>query len=214
MNYDQVKYYSERAKEYEKIYLKPERQNDLSTISQYLKDHFMNKTVMEIACGTGYWTKFISESAESVVASDINENVLKLAKSKMYKCPVDFIAEDVFNISRGSGSYDAGFGGFIWSHISVNELAPFLKSFLANIKPGGTAIFIDNEYVEGNSTPIAFYDDEGNTYQIRKLDDGSEYRVIKNYPSDDKMIDLIRPFASEYGIKRLRYFWILRIILS
>lgn len=182
MNTDQIRYYSERAHEYEKIYAKPERQHDLTTISKYLKDNFNNKQVVEIACGTGYWTRFISESAESIMASDINPKVLEIAKSKAYNCPVEFVIDDVYKPSPLNKSFDAGFAGFILSHIPKNDLPVFFNLFISKIQKGGSVIFIDNEYVKGNSTPISFTDNSGNSYQLRKLEDGSEHRVIKNYP--------------------------------
>jgi len=95
MNTDQVIYYSERAPEYEEIYEKPERQDELAQISHYLTNNFRNKQVKEIACGTGYWTKYISETAYSITASDINDSALEIAKSKSYDCPVEFINEDI-----------------------------------------------------------------------------------------------------------------------
>lgn len=82
--------------------------------------------------------------------------------------------------------------------------------FISKINKGSTVIIIDNEYVEGNSTPIDFTDESGNSYQLRKLEDGSEHRVIKNYPSDDELKMLLKPYASLVKIERLEYFWILK----
>ncbi len=66
MNSDMVSYYKDRANEYEKIYSKPERQNDLLLAGQILQDIFHDKEVFEIACGTGYWTEKISKTAHSI----------------------------------------------------------------------------------------------------------------------------------------------------
>ncbi|MES2780773.1 MAG: hypothetical protein V4651_12845 [Bacteroidota bacterium] len=57
MNTDLVSYYHQRAKEYEKLYAKPERQEDLKEIATVLQGIFINKNVFEISCGTGYWTE-------------------------------------------------------------------------------------------------------------------------------------------------------------
>ena len=56
MNTDLIKYYKKRAKEYENIYLKPERQNDILKAAIILQDIFTDKNIFEIACGTSYWT--------------------------------------------------------------------------------------------------------------------------------------------------------------
>ena len=86
-------YYSRRAFEYEKIYEKPERQDDLELLKRLVKDFLQNKFVLEIACGTGYWTKIISNAAHSIVAIDSSKEVLDIARSKSYqKSNVDFIS--------------------------------------------------------------------------------------------------------------------------
>lgn len=82
MNSNQKKYYSERAGEYEEIYQKPERQDDLNKLKRILKEIFRDKSVYEIACGTGYWTRVISNTAKIIRASDINGPVLEIARSK------------------------------------------------------------------------------------------------------------------------------------
>jgi len=43
---------------------------------------------------------------------------------------------------------------------------------------------MDNRYVDGSSTPISERDADGNTYQRRRLADGSDNRVLKNFPTE------------------------------
>jgi ubiquinone/menaquinone biosynthesis C-methylase UbiE len=59
-------YYSRRAREYELIYEKPERQSDLAQLKRILRSLLASQTVLELACGTGYWTQVIAEKAKSV----------------------------------------------------------------------------------------------------------------------------------------------------
>jgi len=210
MNKDQILYYSERAKEYERIYQKPERQEDLKQLRIILKDVFSEKSVFEIACGTGYWTEFISETAKTILATDINEAVIEIAKSKMYQTPVTFETADIYSLSHTKEKFDSGFGGFIWSHIPKQNLAGFLSGFTSNISKGGLIVFIDNQFVEGSNTPIDSEDEYGNTYQIRKLSDGTHHKVIKNFPIDSEIVNVVSPIGTEIEIERLNYFWILK----
>ena len=210
MNIDQIHYYSERAKEYEKIYQKPERQEDLKKLTIILKDLFFAKSVFEIACGTGYWTQIISESAKSIFATDINETVIEIARSKKYQSPITFEKVDILNLSNINEKFDSGFGGFIWSHIPKQELDVFLSRFISKISPGRLVVFVGNQYVEGSNTPIDSKDDYGNTYQIRKLSNGSDYKVMKNFPADKEILDVIDPIGSDIEIERLKYFWVLK----
>ncbi len=210
MNTDQIKYYFERAKEYEQIYEKPERQEDLKKLRIILKDLFLAKSVFEIACGTGYWTQFISETAKSIFAIDINETVIEIAQSKKYQSPTTFEKADIYNLTNANEKFDSGFGGFIWSHIPKQELDVFLSGFISNISPGGLVVFVDNQYVEGSNTPIDSKDEYGNTYQIRKLSNGNNYKVMKNFPADKEILDIIDPIGSDIEIEHLKYFWVLK----
>jgi demethylmenaquinone methyltransferase/2-methoxy-6-polyprenyl-1,4-benzoquinol methylase len=211
MNRDQIRYYSERAEEYEKIYDKPERQQDIHKVINFLQQYFNNKGLIEIACGTGYWTQLISKTAKNILATDVNEKVMDIAKSKQYEREnVEFKLVDVFNLPDELEKYEAGFGGFIWSHIPKQRLYLFLQNFLSVINPGGLVIFADNNYVEGSSTPIHKTDNNGNTFQKRKLNDGLEYSIIKNFPIDEELLSLIKPVGTDIEIKRFEYYWAIK----
>src|SRR5687767_6815572 len=75
-------YYSKRAAEYEKIYEKPERKDELEWLRGRIPALFGDRTVLEVACGTGYWTQFIARTAAKVHACDINDSVLEIAREK------------------------------------------------------------------------------------------------------------------------------------
>ena len=121
MNTDMINYYKERAREYERIYLKPERQVDIVKISELLQNMFAEKSVFEIACGTGFWTERIAQTAKNILATDINEAVLEIAKNKHYPGQnVKFRLKDVFSLDD-KNNHEALFGGFIWSHIKLQE---------------------------------------------------------------------------------------------
>ncbi len=182
MNNDLNAYYARRAATYEAIYAKPERQTDLQAIENTLREIFQGKNVLEIACGTGYWTEKIAVSANSVLATDINEPVLEIARSKSYPPEkVRFEQSDLYDLSPGPTT-DALFGGFIWSHIPLEELGRFTDKVNSLAGVGGTVVFLDNRFVAGSSTPLAEIDSNGNTYQQRPLPDGSSHLILKNFP--------------------------------
>src|SRR5688572_4875365 len=72
-------YYAARAPEYDRVYEKPERQGDLAKLRALVRETFRGADVVDIACGTGYWTEILAEVARSVVAIDINDSVLQIA---------------------------------------------------------------------------------------------------------------------------------------
>src|SRR5580700_3639706 len=94
-----IDYYAKRAKEYERIYQKPERQADLARLRKLCAEQLAGQTVLEIACGTGYWTQPVSQTAKSIVATDINDEVLRIARAKKYQCEISFQQADAFNLA-------------------------------------------------------------------------------------------------------------------
>lgn len=210
MNSDMVSYYKDRAKEYEKIYSKPERQNDLVIAGKFLQDAFANHDVFEIACGTGYWTEIISATAKNILATDINDTVIEVAKSKNYsRAKVDLKKADIFSLA-GTTKHESLFGGFIWSHIKLQDLTNFIDIVNSLVKNGGTIVFMDNNYVAGSNHPVSQKDDLGNTWQTRTLENGTIHKVLKNFPSETFIREVLTDKASEINFMKLKYYWILK----
>lgn len=209
MNTDLIAYYRDRAKEYEAIYLKPERQDDLKTATQLLQNTFANRTVFEIACGTGFWTEKLAETAASIFATDINKSVIEIAEQKSYsKNNVTFDLADIFNLTPKTKS-ESLFGGFIWSHIKLQDLDKFIDAVNNSVLPGSTVVFMDNNFVEGSNHPITNIDQDGNTFQTRKLADGTTHLVLKNFPTENFLIEKLSPVAIDLKYISLKYYWLL-----
>ena len=208
-----VSYYADRAKEYERIYHKPERQADLRQLRGYVERTFAGADVFEVACGTGYWTEVLARSAASVVATDINEEVLAVARTK----PVDvrtvtFQRADAYALPSLPQRFTGGVSGFWWSHIPKAKIREFIRGFHRAFLPDARVVFIDNAYVEGNSTPISRTDEHGDTYQTRRLDDGSTHEVLKNFPTESELYSDVDGFAADVRVELLPYYWILSYV--
>src|SRR5687767_7217832 len=103
---DLKEYYARRAAVYEKIYEIPERQDDLAALRRMLKELLAGHDVLEVACGTGYWTLPISSTARSILATDVNEEVLELARAKPYpEGRVRFLLADAYTLSGVEGYF-------------------------------------------------------------------------------------------------------------
>jgi ubiquinone/menaquinone biosynthesis C-methylase UbiE len=202
-------YYAARAREYERIYAKPERQADLKRIAEMLPPLFAGRYVLEIACGTGYWTQCFAPVATSVVGVDANRETLDVAAEKSWPANrVEFRIADAYALPDELGMFDAAFAGFWWSHIPVRERPRFFTSLNRRLLPGARVVFLDNLYIEGSNTPITQRDEDGNTYQHRRLDDGSEHIVLKNFPAEQALIADVAGFARSPRYIALEYYWL------
>jgi len=209
MNTDLHSYYSLRAPTYDQLYFREERQAELLRLGEFLREAFAGKQVLEIACGTGYWTQIIAESAHEVLATDLTEPMLQEARQKAYpRQNVAFEIQNIFDL-RLNGPFDAAFGGFIWSHLRPAELRDMLDELERPLLPGSRVLFADNRFVAGSSTPIAHTDVAGNTYQQRLLEDGSAFLVLKNFPQHHHFQALMEGRAAHWTLHESQYYWLL-----
>jgi SAM-dependent methyltransferase len=202
-------YYGARAAEYEKVYEKPERQRDLARLHTVIPAYFENRRVLEVACGTGYWTRRIAPFGSSMVACDLTTETLAVAQANQPARPnVSFIVADAYDLAAVPGAFDSAFGGFWWSHVRHADLSRFLDGLHQRLEPASLVVFVDNRYVEGSNWPITHTDAEGNTYQRRRLEDGTEHDVLKNFPTDAQLRNVIvRSGARDLAVLELEHYW-------
>jgi SAM-dependent methyltransferase len=203
-------YYARRAAEYERVYAKPERQHDLRAIEAWLPSCFAGRRVLEIACGTGWWTPHGARDAQSWLATDANDETIAMAHNKPLPACVRFAKADAYALpSLACEPFNAVFAGFWWSHVPLQTLPAWLDAVHARLAPGARVVFVDNRYVEGSSTPISRQDEQGNTYQQRALGDGSAHEVLKNFPSRDEAVALIGARARSVEWRAWTHYWAL-----
>ena len=200
-------YYAARASEYDRVYLKPERQTDLRAIEKWVRMQFAGATVLEIACGTGYWTQFIAEVATRVQASDLTPETLSIAKARVTRLHVEFVIGDAYAPAQFAGRFSAAFAGFWFSHVPIARRDEFLSTLNGALDPGAKVVLLDNRFVEGSSSAIAEQDADGNTYQLRTLNDGTTHRVLKNFPSKADLLSLARRAGTDARVAEWQYYW-------
>src|SRR5256885_4316053 len=111
------RYYAQRAQIYERIYHKPERQADLRAMEAWLPPQFAARHVLEIACGTGWWTPHGAKLAASWLATDVNDETLAIARSKPVPRAVRFATVDAYTFAGLEGQrFYGAFAGFSGSH--------------------------------------------------------------------------------------------------
>jgi len=210
-----AEYYQQRAPEYDEVYAKPERQDDLAELKRLLPRLVAARSVLEIAAGTGYWTQVIASAAASVTATDLNPETLAVAASRDYgaAAPV-LLTADAYRLDTVPGNFDLVFCGFWWSHIPRGDVARFLAGVSARVAPGTHLVILDNRYVPGSSHAITRTAPGGDTYQLRRLRDGRRYEVLKNFPTQQQLAADLAPWATGLRFTELPYYWLARCELA
>lgn len=202
-------YYAARAPHYDDVYLKPERAEDIAFLSNWLPERFRGLTVLEVACGTGFWTQFIAPAARSMVATDLSVEPLALARQRTNVANVRFEQRDALALPTDLGQFDGAFAGLWFSHVPVQQRRAFLDNLHARLHSGARVVMIDNATIQCRELPIVETDASGNTYQQRRLPDGSVHRVLKNFPTEAQLRAVLPAGAAEVEFRELQNFWLL-----
>lgn len=200
-----IHYYSLRAPEYEQIYYRdfPAKQKELADEAERLEKLVEGKNVLDLACGTGYWTEVISRRAESVIASDISAEMIEEAQKKKFECPVKFVRADLYQLPFAAGAFDIVTLGFWFSHEPKQGYDRFFELIKPLMSEAGLIWMIDNNPpAEGPKLRSVGRDEFGNNYKQRFLDSGEEFAILKNYFDAD---ELEAVFSPHFGIESLIY---------
>jgi SAM-dependent methyltransferase len=193
---DQVRdYYAECAKNYDSIagYKDPVAEELRSPIKIGFQHFFEQCDVLEIACGTGYWTEVVAATANSVLAIDVNSEMIELASQRLrHTKNVNCQVADAYSLENIPGRFTAGFAHWWWSHIPVARIKTFLTGFHSKLMPGAQVLFADQLPYPA---PDRRHDNEGNMRERRISPSGRCFEIIKNFPTEDKLRRYLQDIA-------------------
>ena len=205
-------YYRRRADEFETVYHRagPVRRAELKLLVHAAQEALRGRRVLEVACGTGYWTQFISESAREITATDSVEAVLNIARRKAYHCPVAFRLENAYRLSFKAEEFDGGLANFWFSHLPKHRVDRFIAGFHRTLRPRASVFLADNVLVPDVGGELIRRAGDDNTYRRRTLRDGSEHIIIKNYYSAEDLLAIFGqhvPGLSAANVFIGQHFW-------
>jgi ubiquinone/menaquinone biosynthesis C-methylase UbiE len=96
--------------------------------------------VLELGCGTGYFTRELARTGANIVAVDVSPELLEKAKGD---CTPDNVRYDIQNacaLSYPERVFDSVVGSSVLHHLQVNEA---LREIYRVLKPGGTIYFTE-----------------------------------------------------------------------
>ena len=200
-------YYSKRAAEYESIYHRddPVRQSEQSQVKDELRTLFKDRKVLDVACGTGYWTETIAQVARVVTGIDVSPEVLEIAQSK--GLAARFIPGDAYQLAAVEGDFDSSCANFWFSHVEKANMSKFLTGLQQRLPPDAVIFMADNVYIPGLGGVLVSKPGSPDTYKLRELSDGSRYEIVKNYYSREELETALAGFANGLRIEFGQCFW-------
>lgn len=200
-------YYRRRAGEYDAFYAEPERQADLAVLRDWVAAETQGRSVLEAACGTGYWTEAAAGTAGSIAATDINAAMLSIASRRVPAPHVAFLRADALNLPDLPQRFDCGMAHLWWSHLRLRQRAAFLSGLAARLDRGARLLMIDETLVPQVGAPICRRDADGDTYQRRRLANGDVFEIVKNYPDAAALHRDLDDACERIQVLQLRHFW-------
>ena len=196
---EQLTYYRKRAPEYDDWFLRRGRFDhgtglnalwftEVAEVESALRNFNPRGRVLELACGTGIWTERLLNYAEQVVVVDGSPEMLALCRQRVGDKPVDFIHADLFEWEP-SHRFDVVFFSFWLSHVPPDRFESFWRLVDSGLYPEGRVFFIDSRY-EPTSTAVDHpLNEPGEVTVKRRLEDGSEWRVVKLFYEPIELTD-------------------------
>jgi SAM-dependent methyltransferase len=170
----QVAYYRHRAAEYDLTSYEdvPRADRRIEALLDQLRP---DGDILEIACGTGIWTRHLAGHARSLTALDAAPEMIALARQRVADPSVAFVAADVLDwvpLRR----YDTVFFGFWLSHVPASAFGRFWSVVRSALAGDGRVLFVDDlPEAAGRETYLA---GSGEIVE-RQLRDGTRHQLVK-----------------------------------
>lgn len=207
-----AEYYSKRAKEYNDVYHRSDktRLKEQKFLAEYITQSFKGRFVLEVACGTGFWTKYLFKSAKKVLATDYNPNMLEIASSRLSKSSnVIFLQADAYNPPISIPKFNGAMANFWFSHIPKKKIKQFLDTLHLRLAKNSVVLMADDVYIKGRGGKLVQKEGQ-DTFKRRVLKSGEQFDVLKNYYTSEQLKKIFSEYSHRLEIKYLTNFWISR----
>ncbi|MGA1793910.1 MAG: class I SAM-dependent methyltransferase [Thermoplasmatota archaeon] len=206
-----AEYYDARASEYDVSagFLDPISELSRDEMKREFQPLFNGLDVLEIGCGTGYWTKVISGSARSVHAVDIKASMISIARRKLSDIHnVTFQIADAYDLEEVPEGFNSAFAFWWWSHVPVSLLNDFISVLHGKLVNDALVLFVD-QLPSAYEAKRRRRDSLGNHLEIRDISNGRDFLVVKNFPNEGEIIRVLEPLARdiEYRIHQEHHSW-------
>ncbi|WP_164821225.1 class I SAM-dependent methyltransferase [Paenibacillus koleovorans] len=186
--------HSSQAWEYERIFHRedPVWQQEKKRMEEGMMEALCCKDVLEINCGTGYWTERASFAAKRIIGTDRSVRSLEIARAKQLSPDkVRFELADAYNLASLPGWYNAGLANFWLTRVPPDKIRLFLDQFHLRLGPGAT-VFMADHIASSKCPPL---EELQQTFGADSL-----HGCKSKYELEDRLLDYFEPYAREIKI--------------
>jgi len=206
---EQKRYYRARAPEYDDWWFRRGRYADDpphvregwfadgAEVEQALDAFAPRGDVLELAGGTGLWTRHLVRHAEALTVVDASPETLELNRARVGDARVEYIVADVF-VWQPPSAYDVCFFGFWLSHVPESRFDDFWEKVAASLGAGGRVFFVDGAGQHTAHTSRQTSDERA----VRTLADGREFEIVKRFREPDDLASRLASLGWRFALRR------------
>jgi SAM-dependent methyltransferase len=199
---EQKRYYAERAPEYDDWWYRRGRyQLEPDALARWRADGVEAEaaleavagggSVLELAAGTGIWTRKLVRLADRVVAVDANAETLDLNTSD-----AELVRADVLEW-KPPERFDLVFFSFWLSHVPEQRFDEFWTVVRSALVPEGRVFLVDSGAGDTAHTATG----QAGWEETRTLSDGRRFRIVKRRWSPAELAERVRPLGFELDLR-------------
>ena len=202
-----IEYYNNSASTMDAAYREEPRGWVLDMIAD-VRHTLCGRRVLEVACGTGYWTRYAAETAEHITAVDAAPNMIAMARAKDLPADrVELRLGDAYALGEVPGRFDAGLAMQWFSHVPRVRHDEFLTCWHARLGAGAVVFMGDNQQWPGMRDKPYGRPGEADTYELRRLPGHPDCELVKNYFTPAELRAILAPYATGLVIHAGAYWW-------
>ena len=213
---EQIAYYRARASEYDEWFLREGRYDrgeehrrswfgEVATIEAALAEASPGGDILELACGTGLWTRHLAAKATRLTAVDASSEVIAINRSRVQSPRVRYVEADLFRWTP-SATYDFVFFGFWLSHVPLDRFDAFWTMVKRALRPSGTAFFVDSLAAQDATARDQQWETDG--IVERRLNDGQTFRIVKIFYEPSGLTTRLTALGWTPDIRATRNFFV------
>ena len=217
---EQVAYYRARAPEYDAWWFRTGRfdrgphdnaawHTESALVERAVADMLATtrpSSVLELACGTGLFTRHLAPRVAALTAVDASPEVIAINRQRVAAGNVRYVEANLFAFDP-KARHDLVFMSFWLSHVPHARFAAFWSMVRRALAPGGVAYIVDSAHDPTSTAANHPTPDRHAGIVTRRLDDGREFRIVKVFHEPAALTARLRRLGFESRIAQTpRYF--------
>lgn len=206
-----LRYYDERAPEYEEAYTRGTGTASISdpevfkleaaTLAGIVR-RFARGRLIDLACGTAYWLPHYADVCGRITLFDQSENMLAESRAKVERLGITercmVVRGDVLDCEFDRQGYDCALVGFFLSHLTEAQESLLFGALEHMLAPSGRFLVLDSAWSDERARFNAKVEQ-----QQRRLNDGTAFEIYKRYLDRTDL----STWPEKYGVAmRIDYF--------